>query len=248
MTKRHNHPASGNVMVYVLIGIILFAALSFTLTRTTRGTATIDAEKAALYAHQITGYADKVDGAVNNVMLQNRCLASLLSFENSTIAGYTNGSAPNRCKIFDRSGGGMNYEAPPSEAIDTAAAAASAFGAGALTAQYLFAGNVCVDKAGSGTYDTCFSDGSTSNEDLVIILPWVKKEVCDAINNELGNKTAIVTDAGGSFGTTKFTGSFADGYAIGAAASTMYNAGCYQSTGAATPGAGYHFYHVLSAR
>src|SRR3954463_559580 len=89
---------AGNVLLYVLIGIALFAALMFAISRNNRyDTGTV--EHAALDAQQIVSYAEKIRNAVEVVMQQNNCLATQVSFENSTVGGYTNGSN-NLCQIF----------------------------------------------------------------------------------------------------------------------------------------------------
>ncbi len=246
MRSRHsgqNSGEAGNAMLYVLIGIALFVALVFTFTKSSRFSK-ISTEDAILQAQAITSYADKINGAVQSAMLQSGCLSSQISFENSTVAGYTNAGAPanKKCNIFDLAGGGMNYEAPPAAAIDTVAATAAGF-----PVSYLFSGNVCVDNIGTGPLATCASDG-LGNEELLLIVPFVNATVCAAINKVLENKTPMLQDSGGSFDGTKFTGTFADGFALGDGGFTTYPTGCFQSTGGGSPGNGYHFYTVLLAR
>ena len=235
----------GNAMFFVLIGIALFAALTYTVVRTSSTTGKVSMENAQIAAQQIISYAEKINGAVQSVSLQNGCLSSQISFENSKIAGYINPDAPGskKCHIFDPAGGGVDYEGPPSLALDTAAAAAGAGGTNALVAQYFFTGNTCVDNVGSGPYTAC----TPSNSELLLIVPWVSSEICSAINQILGNTTPILVDAGGGFDNTKFTGAFTGNYALGAAGMTAYQVGCYKSVGA-PPGTGYHFYYTLLAR
>ncbi len=234
---RFNHQ-SGNAMLYVLVGIVLFAALSYTFSRTSRPAGKISMEDATFAAQEIIAYAEKVNGAVQNLMLQNGCLASQIN----TVA---------RCNIYDLDGGGVVLQTPPAVAQDTAAAAAATAGfypaTGALVGSYILTGNVCVDNVGPGAHATCATDG-LKNEELLLIMPWVKTEVCTAINKILGNTAAILEDEGGGFDDTLFTGTFADGFALGAVGFTTYPIGCYLSNDLATPGAGFHFYHTLLAR
>jgi len=244
---------TGNALLFVLIGIVLFAALAYTFSGSSRSTAKISFEDAQLNAQAILSYAEKVSGAVQNISLQNSCLASQISFENPTVAGYANAGSPanpNKCRVFDADGGGMLYREPPAVALDTVAAATAAavpYAAGGLVGQYFFTGKACVDNVGTGPFATCAADG-LDNEELLLVAPWVNAEVCAAINTILGNTAALLQDTGASFDDTRFTGVFADGFAIGAAASTTYQNGCYQSLAGATPGAGYHFYYTLLAR
>lgn len=242
----------GNAMMFVLLGVVLFAALTFAFTRSTRNTK-ISLEDAQFAAQQIISFARKVNQGVETVSVNNDCLSSQISFENTTVAGYTNAAAPanKKCHVFDRAGGVVAYEAPPAVAQDLTAAAIAAavpLAAGSMTGQYFFTGNICVDGIGTGALATCATD-TQSNEELLLILPWVNLEVCNTINAILGNSAAMMQDNNGSFGTTKFTGAFADGYALGQAGFTTYKIGCYRSTsGVASPGLGYHFYAVLQAR
>lgn len=230
---------AGNALIYVLIGIVLFAALNFFMTKTNQTTGQMSAEDAHLNAQSIISFAEKVNGAVESVMLQNGCSVSQVSFENATVAGYANGNSPasKKCDIFNLSGGGLTYEPPSAKALDAGAS-------GALVGQYLFTGTACVDKVGTGTYSSC----AAGNEELLLVLPFVNADTCNAVNQILGNKGAMLVDSDGSFGATKFTGSFTPAYAIGAAGAAIRPVGCYQATGAASPGAGYHFYMVLQAR
>lgn len=229
---RQSGTAAGNALLIVLIGIILFAALMFALTRN-RPSGALSAENATLYAQQITSYADKMAGAVQSVMLLNGCLGTQINFANTTVGGYTNASAPanKKCDIFDAKGGGMNFEAPPPEALTTAG-------------NYFFAGNVCVDNMGTGPAATCSGDG-LANEDLVMFLPFVSLEVCEAINRTLENTAAMLEDGNGFDNSTKFTGTYVDGFDLGA---TTYSAACYKSTGGILGNNKYHFYYVLSPR
>ena len=233
--------AAGNILLYVLIGIALFAALMFTITRENRYDVGA-VENAALYAQQITSYADKVNGAVQNVMMQNGCLASQISFQNSTVAGYTNG-ALNKCMIFDTAGGGMAFQIPPAQAVDNAAATAAS---SALAGNYYFEGNACVTNAGTGPETSNGAACSSSNSELLLIMPWVTQAVCAQIDQITMNTTTIPTVSAATFDGTKFTGTFAGTYTI-TTSGTTYPSGCYQSS-SSPPGTGYHFYSVLLPR
>jgi len=228
--KKHSFQ-TGNAMLFVLVGIILFAALTFTFTRSSRSPSSVSSEDARIYAHQILSYAEKINGAVQTIMLQNGCNGTRVSFENTSVAGYDHATAvPQKCRVFNTTiGGGMNFESPPS---------------GALTAagDYLFTGTVCVNGVGTGSYAACASDG-LKNEELLLILPWVNADVCKAINSILNNSGSIPEEAAGGYDSTKFTGTYADDFAL----DTDARAVCFQSTGG-SPGSGYHFYYTLLAQ
>ncbi|MFH1157287.1 MAG: hypothetical protein V1721_00130 [Pseudomonadota bacterium] len=229
--RREGHfSQAGNAMLFVLIGIVLFAALTFAFTRSSRSPSGVSSEDARLYAHQIISYAEKINGAVQTIMLQNGCSGTRVSFENTSVAGYSHvPPSPQKCRVFNSTvGGGMIFESPP---------------AGALTAagDYLFTGNVCIGGVGTGPYASCASDG-LKNEELLLILPWVSAEVCVAINRILSNSATIPQEAAGGYDGTKFTGTYADGFELGSGASAK----CFQSAGG-SPGSGYHFHYTLLA-
>jgi hypothetical protein len=229
---------SGNVLLIVLIGIALFAALMFFISRA-KSSDMGTAENAAMYAQQITSYAEKLHGAVQSVMLQNNCLATQVSFENPTAGGYANG-ANALCKVFDVNGGGMVYQAPPAQAIDTSSGSP-------LAGNYYFEGNACVTGAGTGPATANGAACSAANSEIIFVMPFVTQAVCAQIDQITMNTTTIPTVSADAFdGATKFTGTFAGTYTI-TTGSTTYPAGCFQSSGSA-PGAGYHFYEVLVAR
>lgn len=247
LSKKNSSAQAGNALVFVFIGIVLFAALTYTFYRASRSPGKLSLAETLPLAQQIVAYAERVDGAVQNVMLQNGCLESQISFDNAVVA-YPNGDAPvnKKCNIFDLAGGGLHFEPPPAEVLDTEAAgvADDTFPAGFLVGQYIFRGNICVDNIGTGVLNAC----APEKAELLMMLPWVTKEICEAINQVLKHDNNMVVDTDGSFDDTKFDGSFDDAYTIGANGETTFRAGCYHSTGVTSPGIGYHFYYTLLAR
>jgi len=228
-TKSRN--TSGNMLLIVLIGIALFAALSFVITRENHYD-TGSSENATLQAQLITSYAEKINGTVQNLMLQNHCLLSQISFTSSA----------SKCAIFDQTGvgGGVAAQTPPTAAVDTVSFAAAGSPSATQAGTYIFEGNLCVTNTGTA----CGAGGGSA---LVFIMPWVTKAVCAQINQITANSTTIPTIATQTFDGTAFTGSFA-----GAASNTITTtgttntSGCFYST-FSTPGTGYHYYSVLQA-
>ncbi len=235
---RNSRKETGNILLIVLIGIALFAALLFVMGRSNRYD-TGATENAALAAQEITSYADKINNAVQNVMNENGCLATQVSFQNTTVGGYTNGAA-NKCMIFDPAGGALVFQTPPLAAIDTAAATAAG---SALAGNYYFEGNACVTNAGTGPPGSACS---AANSELLIIMPWVTQTVCEQINWITMKSTTIPTVAAATFDGTQFAGSYGGSFTI-TTSGTTYPSGCYQSS-SSPPGTGYHFYYVLVAR
>jgi hypothetical protein len=238
-THRKNKAEAGNAILIVLIAIALFVALIFFLSKSssyTRG----ETEFAALRAQEITTYAEKVGNAVQSMMMTNGCLAAQISFENA--GDYINASSGNLCKVFHTNGGGMKFLTPPAESIDTAAAAAAG---SALAGNYYFEGNACVTGMGTGP---AASACSATTAELLIILPWVKEDVCRQINQIAMNSTDIPSVSAATFNGAKFTGTYAGSYTITTSGTTQ-RSGCYSSTAQASPaGTGYHYYAVLLAQ
>ncbi|MCI5059775.1 MAG: hypothetical protein MRY79_01750 [Alphaproteobacteria bacterium] len=114
MLKNKKTSQKGNVFFLILIGVFLFGALAFTFTRSgQQGTNNISKQQAKVAAQEILNYARLVEGAVDRVR-RNGCSESEISFENSTVSGYTNSNAPadNSCHIFHDNGGKIEYSSP----------------------------------------------------------------------------------------------------------------------------------------
>lgn len=240
---RKNSAVSGNMLLIVLIGIALFAALMFALTRNNKYD-TGASENAAIQAQEITSYADKINDAVQNVMMQNHCLVSQLSFHYLVGDGYGNASAPTNCMIFDPAGGGLIYQPPPAQTVDTASAAAAG---STLAGDYLF-GDACVDNVGTGPTDDGTGPACTNqNTELLFFMPFVTQSVCSQINWITMKSTTIPVVNNQTISGGKFQGTFFGNQQI-KTGSTTYPSGCYQSTNALGPGPGYQFYEVLVPR
>ncbi|HBR68150.1 MAG TPA: hypothetical protein DEA55_02115 [Rhodospirillaceae bacterium] len=245
----NNSGQKGSALFIILIAVALFAALGYAVSNMMRGGSTnIGEETAALRADEIIEYGRKMREAVQNIRISNNCTVTQISFENATVAGYTNAGAPgdDTCNVFEQAGGGLTYIVPETRWLD------SSFSGNASYGQMLFNGTVCVDTLPDGDYTTCLSD-ATDNEELTFFVPFVQQDVCLAINEKLGitNPSGDAPeDVDCSWGG-KFTGSYADGGAIGNAVNELDGklTGCYKQDAAclAMPGS-YHYYQVLVVR
>ncbi len=215
---------SGNVFLFVLMGVALFATLAITVSRGMRSqtTTTMSERDATLAAADILSYAQRIERGVARARRKNSS-ENDISFENNIVAGYTNaGCTNNRCLIFHASGGSANWQSPPSGANDGSA--------------WIFTGSTCIADIGTGPTGC---DGDTaSNEELIMVLPNLDQTVCETINTKLG-LSATLTDTGGGASATKFTGTFADGTEIIIGSSE--DAACFSN-------GGFHFYSVLLER
>lgn len=236
---------NGSALLWILIGVVLFAALAFAVTRGMRGgnETVIASEVSKTRAIDVVQYGNALRAAVQNLRIEG-VTPQLISFETPLLTGYANTACTEaRCKIFDPSGGGLAYRDPAKEWLDSKQSAQPFFG------QWYFPPNVCVEDIGSGGAG-CDSDGM-DNEDMIAILPWVRREICIEINNKLGvanpgGNPPVESGDGWSGAGTQFTGTFTDSVILEQPGQT---AGCFAGNGTATPPAGaYAFFQVLMAR
>jgi hypothetical protein len=232
------HRESGNVLFYILLAVVLFAALSFAVARIMQsGSGNPNREVGQLHSSDLIQYADGLKRAVQTMRIRS-VEDGDFSFETPDLAGYAPHAScsADSCRIFKPAGGGMNYMPPPDDWLDPAGDGQP------LYREWFFPAGVCVQGVGTGGAG-CDTDGE-DNEELVVILPWVKRELCIMINERLG-----VINTGGNppvasgpaWGGGKFTGTFADGTIIARAGET---AACLRDSG----GASYFYYKVLLAR
>lgn len=175
----------GNVFLFILIGVILFAALSFTTMRGFRGETTnrMSEREAALAASDILTYAQRLQRGVDRLRRRGTSESDI---------DFTN-PGPDENSVFNTQGGAVSFQDPPT---------------GASTGTWIFTGSTCVVGVGTGAAG-CDSDTNTRNEELLVVLPDIDEAVCTAINSRL-DIDPTPADAGTGHSTTAFAG-FADG-------------------------------------
>lgn len=231
---------SGSALFYILIGIVLFAALSFTVSQINRGGGDINRELYQLQGSEILQFGRALQTAVRTMKIDG-INDTQFNFDNPIITGYDHGGCTTTaCEVFSRDGGGVSYIIPHEDWFDSAQSGGSHYG------EWLFSGRneiVGVNTDGGG--------GGASVE-LLLILPWLRKDLCVQLNEMLD-----VTNPGGDPPqdsgnvdlTNKFTGSYTASQTIGGGDPEIerQRAGCFEGGG--TPAAGtYHFFQVLLAR
>lgn len=106
---------NGNALFLILIAVALFAALSYAVTQSGRGSGTIDKESAALDAAALTNYSAQLQAAYLRMRTINGCTAQKISFEaapytdSNIYTEYPNSFAPSdkSCHFFHPNGGGV---------------------------------------------------------------------------------------------------------------------------------------------
>ena len=236
---------SGNALWFLLVAIALLAALTITITRSSDSAdQNANVELSRIQASQILRYAKGLEQAVNQMQTRN-ISANDISFADPGLTGYTNPNCTtDDCKLFKSKGGGQSYVAPSDEWLD------------GTSSPWIFTGKLCVQGVGDQTEaiaTDCSTNTDGSDEDLVMLLPHVRKGLCIELNkmlgvtNPSGNPPADTGDAWAA--SPEFVGTFADGANIGVNNAGLYRkaSGCIE--GAGTPASGtYVFYHVLLAR
>lgn len=174
----HAQKQAGNVLFIILLGIALFAALSYAATQGLRGGgAKMTDETARLQASEYIQYSAKVKDAVRALRI-NGCLDTQIGFDNSVwtttdgsdVQGPNhNGNTPsgNTCRVFAPGDGGITPVIFPHSGVT------------GLTVWNVISGHGKIIRA--------HIDGiGTSNEDMVLVFYFIPREVCIAINNMLG--------------------------------------------------------------
>jgi len=253
MSAQNNQ--SGNVLFLVLIGIAMFAALSYTVANMMNsGDATyVTEEKANLYAGEILDYARKVRETVQYLKISNDCDDTEISFENNVVSGYTNANAPSdkSCHVFDSDGGGLQYLTPDEKWLDTALSAEDLYGVTHFPEGNCVKGVASEDTGADQVHGFC--DASTDYVDMLHSVLYLNKQVCEAINRQLHGSSNVFFDRNHSIGEKKWDGAINTlGLEIADTAGEIEGqmAMCIQS---GTPNFfpepnSYHFYQVLIPR
>lgn len=247
-----NTAQRGNVLFYILIAVALLAALIFAVAQSGRGNIQqVSQEKARLYATEIIQNTGTMANGVAQLRLRG-VRDTEIGFDNPVVSYPNANCADDTCKLFHPAGAGLTYAAPSMDWLDETAASATSFGnVGALIGQWYFPANTCVWQVGTGG-DNCFSDTGDVTE-LMVWLPWVKREICLQINTLLG-----IPNPGGeppAFGATminatapKFSGAYPTGVHSHVTLPEKTMACIYHSSAPASPGLGYFYYKVLIVR
>jgi hypothetical protein len=251
MLQNNKYNQSGNVFIVILIGVFLFSALLYMFARSAQqGTGNITQQQAKVAAQEVLNYARLIEGGVDRIR-RNGCSESEISFENSFVAGYNNARAPldNSCHVFDDNGGKISYTAPSTNWLDAANDTEIFYN------ELLFPEGSCVIDVGTGG-STCNTANNETTHDIVLIIPWIKRELCITLNNDLNVENPSgepPIDNGRVWLATndKFVGNFPTtaGYALQADTSENHTSACIAADPLGDqPGGGFHFYHVLLAR
>jgi len=162
---------AGNGLIYVLIAIALFAALSFTLGRQTDTSeaGSLSDEKAELYATQLISYAAQAKSAVDQMMFTSSTSIDELDFTQPTDATFD--TAPLIHKVYHPQGGGLVPGRLPAEAIQQ------------------------IDtNPPAGWYLGRFNNvewTATSDQDVILVAYQIDQKICELINEKINGSSVI---------------------------------------------------------
>lgn len=232
-------------MVWLLVGVMLFAALGLAMMRGSRTSSiSLSNEQSKAYANQLISYGQELKSAVKRLELRG-CGDSKISFVTTAVGfDYSNPSAPGdgSCDVFDARGGGMNWPTIPRAMLDPAMEAGNAnFGVPFFTGM---AGVVGLGK-------DCAND--TCNE-LLLLVADIQKSVCEEINRKFSipppGTESITNYSPHDVPPILFKGAYTyinAGSSVGNDITTLarQQTGCFQSETTGTP---YIFFQVLLTR
>lgn len=160
----------GNALIYVLIAIVLFAALGFTLSRqaSTTGTGEIDEARAKILATELLTYSAQVKSVIDQMMFTGSDIDTL-DFTLPSEAGF--GTAPHLEKVYHPQGGGLTPSTLPENAI----------------------AQIATNPA-AGWYLGRFNNvewTKTTNSDVILTAHQISSLVCAQINDQLTGSTTI---------------------------------------------------------
>lgn len=209
----------GSALFFILIAVVLFAALSYAVSNMMRGgmsggSTSISQEKTNIYAGEVLDYGRTIRQAVQGLRISNGCRDTEISFENNIEAGYTNGVNTD-CQVFHADGANAVWVSPGADINDGS--------------EWLFNGSNIVDEVG------------TTSADLILVLPNISELVCTEIN-DVSSIPSIGTDTTINF--SKFTGSYTAVETINFASGNSF--GCLNFDNGGTDER--FFYQVLIAR
>jgi hypothetical protein len=184
--KTNREQERGNALIYVLIAIALFGALSMTLGRQgdTGESGELPDQKAELYATQLGSYAAQAKSAIDQMLFSNMPMDQI-DFALPNSAAFNAGATADKIKrVYHPDGGGMSVGRLPDEIIAyTGSDPAPGWYMGRFN-------NIEWTKLGSG--NTAGVGGAEAPfEDVVLVAYGINRRVCEKINEKITGSAAI---------------------------------------------------------
>lgn len=228
-----NKRQSGNIFFVILMGLVLFGAVSIAISRGGgNGVQNVRNERAALTAQQIARYGAELKKAVDHIYVNGNVSEADLRFAHPILgANYGDPTSVPTRQVFTEQGGGLAYTAPPPLAFRSA------------VSTWHFFGTSAIPRVG------------TDEADLVVVLPDIKEAVCRQINvlqNYAATAPIPVDDDGDgkcvytATAADRFAGTFKTGGDINLMGTTDFLLPAPEAC--VSCGGVYHYYKVLLER
>ena len=173
---------SGNVLFLILIAVVLFAALSYAVTQSSRGGGSVSQEQVKIAASQILQHAVSVQQAIARMMLVKGSSEDAICFAHEGwAAGIEYNSydhadcADNENRVFHPDGGGVAWMSPDPSWMNQDATGTPAW----AKDRWIYTGDISVLNVG------------TAAPELLAFLGPVTEEVCTEINSNMGVSTSF---------------------------------------------------------
>lgn len=221
-TKSEHSFEKGNALLYVLIAIALFGALSFTLSRQSRNTDTeqIDEAKVELYATQIIGYARQVQSVIDQMSMTGSNMNDFI-FTQPGETGFNSGVHIH--KVYHPQGGGLSPSNLPASTVQHNAEQTPGW--------YLGLFNNVEWTDGTGT-------------DMILSAHNISAAVCGSINDKITGSSAIPALTGDTEDYVLDSATNNDLTVAACSACEGYMSLCVSNVG----GTAYSFYNVILDR
>lgn len=177
-TKNNKHKIvsnqDGNVLFLILIAVVLFAALSYAVTQSTRsGGGGASQETSLISSANVTQYPASIRTAILRMIVSNNTDADVLAFDPPTdFATFCDVSAANASVcVFHPDGGAALYNVAPDDVVSVPD-----------TAWTFNAENEVnfIGRSAGGNSPT------QQTADIIAFLPNIRRGICERINEELG--------------------------------------------------------------
>lgn len=243
--KTMNNNQNGNILFLILIAVVLFAALSYAVTQSSRGSSNADKETLKLVASEMLQDASLMSQAVQRLMLIKGCSDTEISVQYDWDGDGTlenngddnnNSSAPadRTCHIFFPEGAGMPWKTKPGGLLDSD-----------ILESYRLEGNTLINGFGDDTKSELIYTLIMDNTDKI-------QNLCDTINEMTGLPKDLYASVNYSW-IPAFRGTYSDpntgsrniGNDVSETDFVGQSTGCFRTSHTGTK---FSFFHVVHGR
>ena len=193
-----NKAQHGNALFFVLIGVALFAALSFTVANGLRSqtTSKLSSRQLEIAASELRSYAKKIELGIDRLRRRGVSEKDICAYNsNFSYTAYKNNNNTNPAcsddsnNIYHISGGKVRWQIMPQEWFHSSAD-------GAFSENFLLCTSTEIVKAGKTKSGY---GGDKTTQDAIAIIGPIDLELCEILNKKIGYEDPTPA---GTYGTT----------------------------------------------